>query len=1169
MKMIMMKRIFAYSAAIAMMLSVFALVAIVAPPAYAASGSISLDPTIYSTGTTVTVLVNGGSFSSAALVTFYISTSSNLASPTSIGTYQLSSGASTLSNAAVRFTIPSYSSLGTYYIAASDNGGSTFTSAVSVILTSLKPSISLSSSSAPSGGMDTVTGSGFDPGSTVTVYLDYASGTLLVSNFAATTGSFESTFQVPQSVPYTSQLYIVAQESSSSSANYGITADTTFTLTAAIVVSPEDISPAALSTVTINGYGFYASSTISANSISLTPSSGSITGESNAGVTVSSTGSFSVSVSFDSATASGPITSISITTSPSSSPTSFSDAMYVSNTNPSNLGLNFAITATVGTSSTYNPGDSVTAAVYNFPASQSVDVLLAGISLGTVSTDSNGFGQLASVVPAMPSGSYYPTAHSQSTGLYARATQVSISSYIELTDTSGTLMTTTLGEYTPSDASLTLAAYGLTPQTSYNPTDSLAATGGIYSSSNPAKSLVTSVIVGTEVSGGMEPAMNGTLILKYSPLYGSSTSTSSSATVSISGVSGYGGSNYGYKAIGSATVSSPSSFAVVTPNAAETLSVSYLIPYGATVYPGVTYYYNAYFGSNELQLTYSGLSTDLLYASGGSFSGSFTVPSLSGAYNITVTSNGESTTNAVGYRYVVDSVAGSSYTSGALSVIPQSSSYEVVGYGYYSSPTVYFMEYSGKQTGSIESLTDGGFALSISPGNQPAGTYSVYSEITVSSVNYFVYSSYTVTPALSISAPTKTVSGLYEGQVQTTFTATATGLNPYTYYNIYFGPTLIKTLEADSTGTISSSSLTFKVPALPTGNYSVKLVETGESQSAVSASFKLISNSNITLSTGSQYAFPGQLVQFSVNHMGTTATFTASSFTAEGRPSYAVEVLLNNTYFENVSVTFSSSYLGGTFNGTFIMPNNATGSYYNLSFKATETAVGTYTVSTTTYSGTDIGMFSGVQSEYLGLVTGNGALMTGITQSGIAQIEASVNATLSVPVSELEASVSTINGDLANINTAFGTMNTTLSAIDAKVVSIDNGIATITTELGNTQTTLSSINATLVSFNGSLVTVATTAGRLTTSLNAINATLVSITGNTATISTDLGIVSGKVTSISNGIATIQTSLGTIQTNTNQILPPGGTSFLLEIVILVLIVIAVVFSALFLAKVKRD
>ena len=1106
-----------------MVLSVIAVLSAVSQPVYAASGSITMDPTVFSSGTAVVALVNGGTFGSGATVTFYISSTNTFTSKTSIGTYSLPAGATTLSNAVVKLTIPSESP-GQYYVAASDDGGATFTAAVTVTVSSLAPKITVTSS-VPSGSTATVTGSGFDVGSTINVYLGYPSGPLLIGNINAYSGSFSGSFTVPTSLSQTDNpFYVIAQESSSSSANYGITADGTFTLLASISVSPVDISPSASSTVTINGYGFYASSTISSNSISLSPASGSITAESNVAVTVSSTGSFSVSVTFDSVGASGPV-SITITTSPASSPSSFPSSFYISQPNPASMKFSFSVTPTYST--TINSGDAVTATVYNFPASQSVKIMLGGMTVGTMTTDSNGYASLSTTIPAMPAGSYSPTALVPSLGLYSQLSAIAVSSYFDVKDPSGTMLTSTLSEYVPSTGILTVQAYGLTPSTLYDPEDSLAAPSGIFTAG-----LVTSVSVGTASAQGIYPAYNGTIIFSYRADYPSGTATSTSSSITIAGINGYGGNNFGYKAVGSAVVSTPSPFGILTPGSPATLTVTSLIPYGSAVYPGLSYYYNAYLGPDELTLTYSSTSSAVFYGTGGTFSGSFIVPSLSGINNISITPNGQPLSSAVGGQYTIESVAGTSPSSGSIAVIPITGGYEVAGFGYYIAPTVYYMTYAGSSSGTKVTLTSGAFAISIAPGPQPSGTYSVFTEVTSSGVNYFVYSSYSSSPTLKVTSPSISPTGQYEGPIGTQVTITLTGLNPDALYNITFGPVEVEKapVETDGTGTISSIS--FDVPALPDGIYRIGVTEVGQASPAVTVPFNVTENSNIALSTSSQYAFPGEIVKFTVS--GLTPPALPSGTTAVGSPSYSVTVALNGTNYETVPALYSSS---GILTGSFVMPNSNPGSFYSLTFTANETQLVSYSIATSTAS-TGYAMltepFTGSQVGFIGLAQGNGALITGISPSQIASIEAGINATLSVPLSQLEASVSSINGHLANLTTAFGNMTASLNAIGATVTSIESGVATVNTTLGTVKTSLSSIDATLVSLNGSFATISTTAGKLNTTLSSINLRITNMSAGIATIQTDLGTFTGSVKSVSDGIATIETSLGTIKVNVGDL-----------------------------------
>ena len=1147
-----------------MIFAALAVIGVATEPSYAASGSISINPVVYSSNSVVEALVNGGSFSSSS-ITFYISSTQTFSSKTSIGTYSLPAGTTSLSNAMVKFTIPTETP-GTYYIAASDDGGSTFTSSVAVTISSLTPSISVPTTLA-AGSTASVSGLGFDPGSTISLYLNYPTGTLLAGNIKAVTGGFSASFTVPTTISQTNNpFYVVAQETSSSSLNSGITADSkAITLTASISVTPVDIAPSSSSTVTITGYGFASSSTVSSTSISLS-ASGTITSISYTPFTTSSTGTFSVSVSFDSAGANGPVT-VSISTSPSSSPSSFPAAFYISQPNPSSLGFSFSDLSTRTT--TAYIGDAVSATIYNFPASQSVNVLLGPLPLGNVVTDSNGFAQLTSTLPPSPlpstSVTYTPVAET-SAGLLATASSLTLDQSFEAMDSSGALLTSSASEYVPINATVEIKAYGLTPSTSYDAYDSAAASNGAFSSG-----LVTSISVGSVTSSKMYAASNGTLIFTYETSYKKTVSSSFFAitlkTGSGTSVPGYSGLTYGYHTVIPISISSPTAFTKLTPGGSSTLTVTNIIPVSSTVYPGVSYYYNAYLGSSELTLTSSGVNYVTFYSTSTSFTGSFTVPNVNGLLNISISYSGQTLSFPLESEYVVVSTPGLSASSGSLSVVSTSSGYEIVGYGYLDNPSLYYMTYAGKVSVGSQTVTGtnyGAFAVSISPGSQPEGQYSVFTVVTSSGVNYYVYSSYSVSPSLDISAPTLT-NGTAGGPVGSSLSASASGLGANEYYNVYFGTALEETLQSSSTGTISTIS--FSIPAVIEGKYLLSLNLPGSPSSVISSQFLVTSNSHFSLSTSSNYAFPGQLVQFSVTDMGTVSLPNSLTAASGATPTYSATISLNSTNFVTVPVSYSSAN-GGTLNGSFQMPNSNPGSYYLLSISGNETVLATYSISSNLYFETVTAPFSKTQSAFLGLVSGNGAYILGISQSQIAQIDASINATLSVPLSQLNAAISSINGDIATITTQFGTMSASLKSINATVTSINSGVASIYTTLGQVKTSLKSLNATVVALNNDTATISTAVGVFNTTINNINATVTINNGKLATIQTDLGTFTGSVTSVSNGIATIQTALGTIQTNTNQIVPPNGTSYLLEIVILVLVVIAVVFSALAMMNTRR-
>jgi hypothetical protein len=1145
-----------------MILSVLVILSFGSQPTYAASGSVTYDPSVFSNGQSTLVVANGGSFSPGSTVYFYVSSTDTFGTSSSqVGSFTLPTGTTSLSNAVLHLAISE--TPGTYYIAASDDNRATFTSGSQITVTALSPSIKMSSS-ATAGGKATVTGSQFDPGSTVTIYLQYAGGQVVASGVPVATGNFSTTITIPTALYQTSSTYyIVAQEVSSSSLNNGITASTTFTALPSISVSPTDVYITSSSTVVINGYGFYPGASISANSVTLAAQSGSISGESNSATIVNTNGEFSLAVTFDTASANGGAVNVGMTTSPSSSSSSFTNAFYVSRPNATSLGFNFAVTPTAG--STYNVGDSFTATVYNFPASQNVEFYLGTTEVGATATDSNGFGQVTSTIPALPGNTYYPTAEITSMGIYKQSTALTVLSDFYVSNLGNVMMTTNPSEYIPSNAVLTVTAYGLNPSSTYNLDDSLVATGGVYSSGS--SNLVTSISVGTSSSTGIYPASNGTLIFSYSPDY-TTTTTGSIASLTMNGVSAYGGYTYSYRTIGAPAISSPSSFDILFQGTSSTsLVVSGLIPFESPVYPGISYYYSAYMGSTALSLTFSSITSSRLYASGGSFSGLFTVPFLSGVQYINITYSGSAYSNSIGIQHVVISTESTSYSSGTLQVIPLSTAgtYEVVGNDYYNTnPKLYYTTYSGPQLQGTESLTNGAFAVMISPGtSSPAGTYSVFTELSNGGITYFVYSSYTVTANLTLLTTSSGTTQIYNGPIGTELYVKASGLVPQSYYSVYFGATF----ENSFTGTnLAAGTEYFYVPTSVPGTHTVTVVPAGSTIPVESAGFEVTANPDLTLVTDSNFAFPGQLVQFTVSGMGTPSF--PSGFTAGSTPTYSVTVNLNGTPYASVPAMLLST---GELAGSFLMPNSNPGSYYQLTLWANETASGSYTFATT--PGTQTGYatlterFPNSQSDYLGLVSGNGALVLGISQSQIATLETDINATLSVPVSQLDASVTSIQNSVAQITTAFGTMQASLNTIDATVTSINSGVVTLQTTLGQVSTSLSSLNSTVVALNGDTAKISTAVGVFSTTINNINATVTISNGNLATIKTDLGTFTGNVTSVSNGIATIQTSLGTIKANT-QATSTTGMVFILEIVILVLAVIAVAFSAMAMANTRK-
>jgi prefoldin subunit 5 len=171
------------------------------------------------------------------------------------------------------------------------------------------------------------------------------------------------------------------------------------------------------------------------------------------------------------------------------------------------------------------------------------------------------------------------------------------------------------------------------------------------------------------------------------------------------------------------------------------------------------------------------------------------------------------------------------------------------------------------------------------------------------------------------------------------------------------------------------------------------------------------------------------------------------------------------------------------------------------------------------------------------LIQGNGAYLMGITSSQIAEITNSLNQTLSIPISQLNAAVVSINGDIADIQTSFGTMTTQLDSIETSISGIRSGVAYLNTTLGEISTSLTSIDATISGVEGNVVTLETSVGTVSTNIDSINASINGIYKGQADVLTDLGTIqvslsdlNATILSVKNGQATIITDVGILQTS---------------------------------------
>lgn len=1075
-----------------------------------ASGSVNYTPSVFSSGVQTLTDISGGNFGASTTVFFYISSAPSSSGIIGgyIGSYSLPSGTTSINNAHVTLTIPS-SLQGPYYLLASDSASPSstsaeFTSASPVTITSLRPSVSVSGTYPTTSG--TVSGNGWDPSASVSIYLSGPQGSSILSTPLTTVTTTSSgsipvgtTFTVPDVADGTYS--VVAYESSASSPNSGITADSSMSISPYISVSPYDISGALDSSFTLYGYGFPSLASIVADSITV-----SSTKTTNPEVPVSSSGSFSVSASLAAAITSSGSYSVALEYN-TSQPFSQSNAIFVSIPNPLSLGFTFT------TPSTAYPNSQYTATMYNFPANSPVTLSLGPISLGQATTDSNGFAEITGSIPALPAGSYRAAASSSDMFV---SKSVTLSSYFEVTDAAGQIMTSS-SEYFPSSGVYTVSAFGLTPGAAYTLSDT-------WSSSS---SMIKSVTSGTIVSASsfeLKPAGNGTLIFSFVPNF--SSSATSTSTISLkhasTSVSPYSSNGYGYTPVQSPRFS-PSTVGQWEQTLKETLTVSNLMPAGSQIYPGLSTSYNVYLGSSEIQFTV-GASTTLtstLSSTSTSASISFTVPSVaSGVYNLSITYSSQTVSNSLFSQPEVVSTPATTVSSGNVQAVPFYSSgtisgYYIIGYAFYQSASIklFYYTYSGisSSSGYTENPVYGSFVYTLSLPAEPSGTYGIIAQASYTSsgitTTYNATSSYSVSPSFA----TTTSSGGMNSQV----TFNMKGFEANSYYYIYFANHNVLTAQTDDTGAISSGN--FYVPVMPEGTYNITVVQVSNSAQVASSRFNITSSTTLSLNGGS-FAFPGQEVNFSWKPSTVPNSPGASTSSGPYYGNIYLTVYMNGSSIFTTTASISDGYI----NGSFVMPNGLPGNYWdaNLSWEQDEYTTATISGSITTTTVTSVfhRMAPG-NGAFVELVSGNGAMITGISSGQIADITAAVNssisASLKVPLSQLNATISSIEGSLATIKTSFGTMQTSLTALNASIAAVNGTLATLNTSIGTVTTSLSSINATVISIKGGVGTVQTSIGTLTGAVTSISGNAVTIQTSVGTLKADLSSVNSKLDNVTN------------------------------------------------------
>ena len=1186
------KKMLTVMISVAMVFSAFAILSLAATPAYAASGSFTTDPTVFAvTSSTVVVFSGSAAFTSGSTITFYVNTVNTFPTgATSVGTLTLGAGVTSISGLTATIDTNGLTA-GTYYLAATDGSG--FASGGTITVSSLTPEIALSGSTqaGETAVISSVSGHPFDASAYVGVYLNYAGGTSLISSVSLGSDGYipaSTTFTVPNNIAQATYNVVAQELGTGSPTNAGITADTSFALTPFISVSVADISGGTGSTFTITGYGFAGSATVA----SYTSSNSAVTvggvDALHATATTTSGGGLSLSVTglATAITTTGPQT-IVITTSPATASNSFAAAVYVSSpTGTPQLTVSDTSTST----NNGNVGDAVDLVVLNMLASSTVTITMAGTTLASGSTDANGFLSTTGTVPAVAGGSY--TVFAQVSSSSAVVTEAVTSSFTVLPSiTYGSTPIT--GEYAPVGAAIYVVGSGLTPNTEYAVSDSgfisFGGTGNIFGDVY-ARTVTDTITVtaGTAATDnmGIDTTATGEFALHYTANY-YQLATGSNETVKVTGGSLSTQSTY-YYAIGSATVTIAAfSYDYTSATQSVSLTVSGLIPYGSLIstvsgtQPSSSYkLFSGSTGSTAESVYVNGATTSstTFYTTSGAVSLTFAASALSNGHNtvnIVYSAYTPSTASAiVGDSHVIGSSAGTS--AGAVYAVTSSASpgaslqYDL--YDFPASTTVTYSYYtiSGKQTATLTTDANGAAKVSFPAPMTPAGTYELTFSVQVSGVTTSTSNSLAVTATLSDVQPsslsypeTAAVSSLFPGQNVTLF---AYGLSPETYYAVYgytsatpaSGSPAIAYFTTDSSGSYNTG-ITVSLPtSLVTGtNYYLDVLPGSTALPAAATvyytftagSYNNIFGPTFNYTSNTESAFPGQLVNFAWTP-GTPPNTVGTNYGP-----VEVTIFLNGTAYMTVPGNIES---GTLITGSFPMPNNDTGAFWTITLGYTQVDYATTTVANVTMSATG--------APTLLLVSGAGALITGFNTAQLtAIIKTAIGTSMSVPLSELNASIVSIKGLMANITTAFGTMTSTLSAINATVTSIENGQVLVQTDVGSIMTSFASLNSSIQTFNGDVATISTSLGNVTTSLSSINTKVVSNGNNLVTVETDLGNISGEIGATHGSTSQIITALGDLNATVQKVnsnTQGFGTLevFLIVIVVLVLITLVLSFMA---------
>jgi len=442
----------------------------------------------------------------------------------------------------------------------------------------------------------------------------------------------------------------------------------------------------------------------------------------------------------------------------------------------------------------------------------------------------------------------------------------------------------------------------------------------------------------------------------------------------------------------------------------------------------------------------------------GGYSANFTVPAIpADMYSIAVVDVETGDTN--GTAFTIEP---------KIELTPEEGSCDdkvkVKGYGFDSETSITLTLDGIDVTPTPQPETDpfGSFETGFNVPSVPNGIYNVTADDGVNEASAFL----TVTPKIRL-IPTS-------GSPATLVIVNGTGFTPFVGVSIEFDTinvTMTPTIPTEADGSFFQL---FLVPDVPDGTYTLKA--TDENETSATAPFQV----------------PSPTITLTPNTTSGPAIVTA---TGSGFLPHQPTIL----YLEDIS----SVNLIDLMTGSRKLMADEYGSY-EYSFLVPVEKPGVYTVAA--YS----------LAEGNGLVVGEAlasAPLTVVESDLLLNIKDEIDTivipnldTIKANLTKIDASLISLNGTVATIETNLGTIEADLADINAQLVSIDGTVATIETDIGTIETDLADINAQLVSIDGTVATIETDIGTIETDIGAIESDVGDVKGEVVPTGYEFGLL---------------------------------------------------------------